>query len=174
MPNEAFFKLGNILKTFGNQGHLLARLDTDDPGIIQNLESVYLEIHGERIPFFISSFQLKPNLRALLLFEDVKDVDTAAKLTGAGIFIPLSALPELPDEEFYYHEIIGFTVEDKTLGKIGNLNNIIEYPQQELLQIINGEKEILIPLVDEIVLGVDRKLRTIFIDAPEGLISLYL
>jgi len=43
-----------------------------------------------------------------------------------------------------------------------------------MLQINFGEKEILIPLIDEVIVKVDRKKKEMHIRAPEGLIDIYL
>ena len=61
MNKDDFFYLGKILKTHGNKGQVIVLLDVDDPEDYLALESVYLDLHGERIPFFIGSLELKHN-----------------------------------------------------------------------------------------------------------------
>lgn len=174
MQGDELFLVGKIQKTFGNQGQLMVHLEPEFDGTNLVLKSVFLETEGERIPFFIESWLPKPGNKALVRFDDIPDMASAARLTGCSIYVPLSALPELPEDEFYFHEIIGFTVKDSKYGIIGKISDVLDLPQQTLLQVLYGEKEILIPLVDEIVTGMDKKKKLIFIDAPEGLISLYV
>jgi 16S rRNA processing protein RimM len=89
--------------------------------------------------------------------------------------LPLQRLPKLKGNKFYFHEVIGFEVIDKTKGVIGNIDKIMDHPAQPILQILhNTGKEILIPIADDIVLDVDRKNKQICIQAPDGLIDLYL
>ena len=88
--------------------------------------------------------------------------------------LPVSLLPRLEGNKFYYHEITGFAVIDKNHGNIGLLKSVLDLPRQSLLQIQHGEKEILVPLTDEILLKVDREKKELQIDAPEGLIEIYL
>lgn len=45
---------------------------------------------------------------------------------------------------------------------------------QPIMAIDFGEKEILIPLIDEVIKQVDRQNKTIHIKAPQGLIDIYL
>ena len=59
-------------------------------------------------------------------------------------------------------------------GNTGIVSKIIEMPQQFLLAIEFNGKEILVPIVDEIVKSIDHKTKTIYMEAPEGLIELYL
>ena len=70
--------------------------------------------------------------------------------------------------------MVGFKINDAEKGDIGVIKSIIEYPSQPLFQVMNGYKEILIPVVDPVIKKVDRDQRTIFIEAPKGLIDLYL
>jgi len=51
---------------------------------------------------------------------------------------------------------------------------VLDNHQQALLQVRFGEKEILIPAVDQIMKEIDRKKKIIYIEAPDGLIEIYL
>jgi 16S rRNA processing protein RimM len=62
---------------------------------------------------------------------------------------------------------------DKKHGHIGEVETVLDFPQQAILQIKKGEHEILIPVKDQFVLSVDRTSKTIQVNAPEGLIELY-
>jgi len=102
-------------------------------------------------------------------------VEQAKAMVGKEIYLPLDMLPPLKGNKFYFHEVINFEVEDKTKGIIGKINQVLDYPQQAILEIVDDlQNEILIPITDHIILDVNRKDKKIFIDAPEGLIDLYL
>lgn len=173
MPRDDFYYLGKVLKTFGNKGQVLVILDVDDPADYLELESVFLDLEGERIPFFIDDLELKHNRKALIRFQDVTTQEDAEVYIGREMYMPVSALPPLEGNQFYFHDVIGFNVIDSRHGEIGILNDILPLPHQSLMQITDGKREILIPLVDEIIQKVDRETRTLFIIAPEGLIEIY-
>jgi 16S rRNA processing protein RimM len=174
MNKDDFYYLGKILKTHGNKGQVVVLLDVDDPEKYQTLELVYLALHGERVPFFIDSLELKHNRKAIIRFQDFTTIEDATCLSGLEMYLPATTLPALKGKKFYYHEIIGYAVVDKKHGDIGIIDDILEMPSQSLLQIRHGEKEILIPIVDDIIRKVDRKKRQLLIDAPEGLIEIYI
>lgn len=90
------------------------------------------------------------------------------------MYLPLSTLPKLTGNKFYYHEIEGFTVVDKSFGLVGNVKDVLDYTNQAVMQIFNGEKEIMVPINSHIILRVDREKKEIAIQAPEGLIEMYL
>ena len=174
MQNNDFYYLGKILKTFGNKGQLMVYLDVDEPEKYQKLESVYLDVDGERIPFFITKVELKNRNSAIFSFLDVQSSDEAGEYVGSEMFLPVSSLPDLSGKQFYFHEIVGFTVIDTHHGNLGFLESVLDNHQQALLQVRFGEKEILIPAVDQIMKEIDRKKKIIYIEAPDGLIEIYL
>lgn len=173
MKEEQYY-LGKILKTFGNDGRVMVHLDVDDPSEYLEMESVFLDLHGERIPFFIESVELRNNNKAVIAFEDFKTADDAESLTGLEMYLPAAVLPLLEGNNFYYHEIIGFLVIDEHYGEIGFISDVLDLPHQSLFQIYKGDTEILIPVVDEIITEVDREHKTLHIAAPDGLIDIYL
>lgn len=174
MNKDDFYYLGKILKTHGNKGQVMVHLDVDDPEDYQQLESVYLDLHGERIPFFMAAVELKHNRKAVVKFQDFDTLEDAESLQGLEMYLPVTELPALQGNRFYYHEIKGFRVVDLNHGEIGLIEDILELPHQSLFQVRHGEKEILVPIVDEIIKKVDRKKKLLTIEAPAGLIEIYL
>lgn len=127
------------------------------------------------IPFFITHAQVLNNGTVKFKIDDINDVTQAELLVGKELFLPLNKLPKLTGNKFYYHEVIGFQVIDAAKGNIGEIFNVLDFPQQAVLEIKNAqEKEILIPITDQIIKTVDRAQKSITIEAPEGLIDLYL
>jgi 16S rRNA processing protein RimM len=168
------FELGHIIKPHGLSGEVWMLIDADFPEAYQQLESVFLEQKGELIPFFVESISIHGN-KALTAFEEVEDVDQATALIGLKAWLPLSMLPPLKEGQFYFHEVIDFEVEDSLMGPIGKIKEINSASAQDILVIAHPTgPEILIPLADDILRGVDRATRRLHIQAPEGLIQLYL
>ncbi|MBE0662591.1 MAG: 16S rRNA processing protein RimM [Bacteroidales bacterium] len=174
MEIEGHYYLGKILKPIGLDGHLLMFLDVDDASNYQNLDAIFASIGGNLIPFLIEEINLRPGKQAQVKFQDIDSIDQTDLLTGASVYLPIAALPGLGENQFYYHEIIGFNVIDKNFGELGEIEKVLDYPLQALLQVMHGDKEILIPVADEIISKVDKQQRVIHIDAPEGLIEMYL
>lgn len=178
MNIEACYYLGYTSKIHGKEGSLVVKLDVDNPNFYKKLESVFIQMNKmdtELIPFFILSAQLVNSDSLILKIEDLNDVEQAKAMIGKEVYLPLEMLPKLTGNKFYFHEVIDFVVEDKWKGNIGKINKVLDYPQQAILEIVdNQQNEILIPITDEIILDVNRKEKTIKIDAPEGLIDLYL
>lgn len=174
MEIKDHYYLGKLLKPVGIQGRMLLFLDVDDPFSYKNLDAAFVYIGGNLVPFIIDDIRIRKDKQAEVKLQDIDDAEQCEILTGAPVYLPLSVLPQLSEDQFYYHEITGFKVIDKTHGEIGTVENVLDYPLQALLQVMKGRKEILIPVADEIILSVDRNKRTLHIQAPEGLIEMYL
>ncbi len=175
MRTEDCYYLGYVTKTFGYKGEVVIYLDTDNPTYYKNLESVFILMEGKLIPFFIEKIQLRVNSNeAIIRFQNVDTEQKAAQITGQEAYLPLAMLPPLKGNKFYFHEIIGFQVIDKQKGMIGTIDTVLEFPANPVLQIKVESKEVLVPARDEFIIKLDRQNKTITIDAPEGLIDLYL
>ena len=172
MKIEDCYYLGKVTKPFGYKGELVLFLDVDDMSKYQKMDSVFIEMNNQLIPFFIENIHFKNN-KAIVRFADV-GLEESQRLIGKGLYLPLSKLPKLNGKKFYFHEIKGFKIIDETKGEIGIVEDILDYPGQDLFQVNFNGKEILIPAIDEIIQSVKRENRTIYIKTPEGLIDLYL
>ncbi|PKP21586.1 MAG: 16S rRNA processing protein RimM [Bacteroidetes bacterium HGW-Bacteroidetes-19] len=168
-----FFYLGLITKPFGYKGQAYVFLDTDEPEKYSNLDAVFLNIDGEMLPYMIEDIQLRGANQAVIKFEDV-DGEEIKSLMKTEIYLPLSVLPPLTGNKFYFHEVVGFSVIDSEKGNIGKIVDFIDVLQQPIMQIDFNGIEILIPAIDKFFKTVDREKREIHIDAPEGLIDVYL
>ncbi|WP_088340353.1 ribosome maturation factor RimM [Robiginitalea sediminis] len=174
MRKEDCFYLGKIVSRHGYKGDLLAKLDTDEPESYENLESVMLALGNHLVPFFVRQSRLHKSALLRLSFEDVEGEAAATELIGAELYLPLDQLPPLEGNRFYYHEVIGFRLQDETHGDAGEIRSINDHAAQALFVAEKDGKEVLVPISDELILKVDREAREIHVRTPEGLLDLYL
>ena len=174
MQKEDCFYLGKIVRKYSFKGELLVKLDTDEPELFTEMESVFVEQRKNLIPFFIEESSLHKSELLRVRFEDVTNEEEADALIGASLYLPLEFLPELTGDKFYYHEIIGFTAIDESFGEIGKITGVNDTTFQALFEIDREGKEILVPIIDNFIVTVDRENKTILLKVPEGLIDLYL
>ncbi|WP_114902537.1 ribosome maturation factor RimM [Kordia sp. SMS9] len=174
MKVEDCFYLGKIVKKYSFKGELLAKLDTDQPDLYDDLDAVFVQLGRNFLPFFIEKSSLHKSDLLRLKFEDIDTEEDADQLLKCELYLPLEFLPKLEGNKFYYHEIIGFTVEDASFGTVGKIVSVNDTTAQPLFEIEREGIEILIPINDDIIKKVDRNGKSIHIEAPEGLIDLYL
>jgi len=178
MNLDACFYLGYTSKVHGKQGELNITLDVDFLEECKKLESVLIQMNKtdtSLIPFFISKAQIQNNGTLKVKLDDVDEISTAKPLVGKSVYIPTNVLPKRNGNQFYHHEVINFTIIDSKYGEVGKLNQVLNYPKQAIFEVINaGDKEILIPVAEDIIDNVDRENKTITVTTPDGLIDLYL
>ena len=174
MRKKDCFYLGKIAKKFSFKGEVLMYLDTDEPHLYENLESVFVERNKDLIPFFIEKSALHKNDFLRIKFEDIETEEDADQVMGCGVYLPLSMLPKLEGNKFYYHEIVGFKAVDERLGVIGIMQGVNDRNAQPLFEISNGDKEILVPMVDHFIVAIDRENKQVILNTPPGLVDLYL
>ena len=174
MRKEDCFYLGKIVKKYSFKGEVLAKLDTDDPELYKELESVFVAMGNNLVPFFIERASLHKDTLLRMKLEEVDSEAEADRLMRAELYLPLEMLPELDDDQFYFHEVIGYQIEDERYGLVGVLEGVNDNTAQALLEIDRDGKQVLSPLNDEFIVKVDRDNKKIIVRTPEGLIDLYL
>ena len=174
MQKEDCFYLGKIVKKYSFKGELLVKLDTDDPSIYTKMESVFIDKNKSLIPFFIERSSLHKSELLRIKFEDIDSEEDADKLLKSELYLPLEFLPQLTGNKFYYHEIVGFEAEDLSFGLVGIVKGVNDTTNKAILEIERNGSEILIPLIDDFIKSVDRELKKIILEVPEGLIDIYL
>ncbi len=174
MRKEDCFYLGKVVSKYSFRGEVLVKLDTDEPEIYEKMESVFVELDKNLIPFFIKKSQLHKSALLRIAFENITDEAAAEQLLGKALYLPLSVLPPLSGNRFYYHEVIGFTLLDSVHGDIGKIQSINDSAAQALFEAEKEGKQLLLPISDDIIKKVDRTNRTIHVETPEGLVDLYL
>ena len=173
MDKESCYQIGHITRTHGTKGEAILFLDVDFPEDYNELDSILLEVKGELIPYFIDNINLQKESKAIIKFENVESIEAAKLLVGCGAFLPEDNLDELDETQFYYHEIIGFDVEDQQLGKLGKVKTVYTMPIQDLIAMPYNGHEVLIPVNDEIVPKVNREAKILYVNLPEGLLEVY-
>ena len=165
--------MGRVAKTHGIKGEITIKLDVDDPSAYHDMKYFLLEINKILTPFFVEKI-VNSGDKFFVTIQDIRTVEAASALTGKEVYLPLEMLPKLSGKQFYYHEIKGFTLVDAEKGELGPINEVIEYPTQAIIQVFKDQKEILIPILDQVIQKVDRKAKKLYVKAPEGLIDMYL
>ncbi len=174
MRVEDCFYIGTVVSKYSFKGEVLLKLDTDEPELYSSIDTLFLDQNNALVPYFVVKSSIhKPGLLRLKL-EDVISEEDANLILRAKAYLPLSELPVLTGNKFYYHEVIGYSVEDNSLGNIGIISNVNEQTAQATLEVDVKGKKALIPIVDDIIVSVNREEKKLYVNTPPGLIDLYI
>lgn len=170
--NDCFF-FGKVTKTHGLKGEITIKLDVANPADFNDLRYLLFEEKGNLIPYFIENQKITGD-KMFVQLQDVNKMEQAVVFIGKAVYLPNELMPQLAEDEFYYKDIIGFKLIDVAKGEIGDISDVLEYPTQAVIQVMKDEKEILIPIHDDIIQKVNKKAKTLTVNTPEGLIDMYL
>jgi 16S rRNA processing protein RimM len=93
---------------------------------------------------------------------------------GKNVFLPLSTLPKLSGNQFYYHEVIGYEIREEDGKSCGNIVEINDQTAQHYFILKLADKEIIIPIIKGWILEVNREEKFIKMQLPEGLMDVFL
>ncbi len=164
-------EIGYIGKTHGLKGHVILRLNEYIHIDEDAIKSVFLDINGSQVPYFIE--ECRPNNTGYIIkLETIDTVDTSKKLIGKKAF----TLPDfLIEDEDSLNEFVGYSIIDSKLGNIGNISAVDEKTENVIVKVIHPSGvEIILPFNDDFIIEIDDDLKTIEFNAPEGLIEMYL
>ncbi len=105
----------------------------------------------------------------LISFKGITNRDQARTLIGSELYIPQSELPELDEDTYYWHDLIGIDVYTKTEEYLGRIESIIETGSNDVYVVKREENEVLIPALESVVLKIDLEQKRMQVDLPEGL-----
>jgi len=161
--------IGQVTSVFGVKGWLKIYSYTDPRDGILNYRDWTLVLDGKRIPVKLEGGR-RQGQGIVVKLKGIDDRDLARSYGGAEIRVPTSELPELPEGEFYWHQLEGLnvvTVEGECLGKV---HHLMETGANDVLVVRAtadsiDQRERLIPyLPDQVVTGVDLQSSQMVVD----------
>ena len=168
-----FLTVARLVRTHGNRGELAAELDTDNLGLFDPGSEVELWDRGAtRRTVRIRG--VRPHGRRLIVqLEGIDSLSEAEQIAGWEVQIPAGSRPPAPVGRYYVADLAGCQVLDLDSGRLlGRVEGWMETGAVPLLEVREGEREILIPFAASICLEIDPAGRTIRVRLPEGLENL--
>ena len=168
-----YIQIGFTKKTHGVAGEIKVAIDELYEDLFLEADRVFIEMKGTKMPFFLETVRGGGEL--IVHFEDVKNKEEAYLLQSRPIFLPVSEVPaslSLAEETLEYAYLEGYTIVDIHAGILGVVEEVIDMPQQEMALIRYQNRDVLIPLNDNLIEKIDEKQQQITVNLPEGLIDL--
>ena len=173
MRKEDCYFLGKITRRHGLAGNVIIKLDTDQPELYNKLESIFVDINGLLVPFFIERSSWSKLDALNLAFKNSSEALVDQSL-GKDVYLPLASLPKLTGTQFYYHEVVGFEILDTEGNNCGVIRSVNDQTAQNYFVTNLDGKEVVVPIIKDWILEVDREERIIKMQLPEGLIDVFL
>lgn len=160
--------LGRIVAPFGIQGWVKVHPFGDDPLAWRKMPHWWVCADSEAAAKSWRSLALRgcrmQGRSLVVAFDEVKDRNAAEALDGLYIGVPREVLPATAKDEYYWADLVGLRVENRTGESLGTVENLLSTGAHDVLQVADGEAEHLIPFVAAYVDGVDLDARLIRVD----------
>ncbi len=166
-------RIGKIVATHGLNGALIFNHIAGESSWLKKGDVLFVELRkGSEIPYFVVSAKSSNDEEYIVTVEDVLTVEAAKKLVGKHVYVKDEILKAIKTESPLMW--IGFNLVDKEKGGLGIIEDVMQTGHQWLAKLTIEGKEVLIPLVDEMLLDVNMRNKFVRVDLPEGLIDVYL
>ena len=155
--------VGAIAGAFGVHGEVRLKSFCSDPADIATYSPLTSEDGTRRFEVSLTrevTGALGARIKGIATKED------ADALRGVTLWAPRSALPALPDDEFYHADLIGLEVVDAGGVVLGRVRAIFDHGAGDILEVVGGKDVLLLPFTRAVVPTVDLAARRIVADPP--------
>jgi 16S rRNA processing protein RimM len=168
---DVYLAVGTLRRSHGIRGDLLLDLMTDFPERLKPGTFIYL---GEKKqPLKITRRRLH-NDGLILGFDGISSAEQAAKYRTQVIYVLAKDRPELPEGEYYHHQILGLKVVDEADAVLGVVTEIIETGANDVYVVTTDgtpKREILIPAIQQVLLDVNLDAKLMRVHLLPGLVE---
>lgn len=145
MKQKQFLEAGQIVNTHGIKGEVKIDSWCDTPEVLAAIKTLYVDGAPRRV----RGARVHKNC-VIAFLEGVEDVNAAMLLKGKTVLVDRKDI-RLPKGQVFMADLIGLSVLDAATGeKLGVLEDVLT-PSFQKVYVVKGEREILIPAVDEFV-----------------------
>lgn len=162
-----FLAVGRLRRSHGVTGEILMDVLTDFPERLQVGKTVYVgDVHEE-----MQIIGIRGHDRELIVrLQGISTPEEVAPYRNRLVFVKASELPELPEGEFYHHQLLDLSVVNEEQVVLGKLESILETGANDVYVVKTPEgKELLLPAIEEVILEVDLAKRQMTVRPPEWL-----
>jgi len=157
--------VGRIGRAHGVLGEATIEVRTDDPDLRFIVGNKLTLDNGKQLSIKSSRWH---NQVLLLAFDGINDRNQIEELRDQLISAEVDT-NNMAEGEYHFQQLIGSEVFLKSGGLLGVVDEIVKLPGQDLLSVNKDGKEVLIPMVKQIIVSIDIKTKKIVVDPPEGL-----
>ena len=137
--------IGRLGKPVGLKGHFNLIAHSDNPSGFSKYKEFFIDLNG--IHKLTLSKISKSGKKTLIKFDSINSISEAEKYKNLDLFIDEDNLPDLPDGEYYWKDLIGKKVISSNKSFNGYVKEILPTGANDVLVCEINEKDVLIPLI---------------------------
>jgi 16S rRNA processing protein RimM len=171
-PGPAHLVIGRIGRAHGVGGEVRVEVLTDFPDRFAPGARVYVGPEDATAPIETTIVSSRPHQgRLLLRLALAADRDAAAALTGSYLFVPATEARALPPGDYYEHQLVGLEVVTAEGERVGRVRSLLETGTADVLVVATDGRDVLLPLIAEVVAAIDLEAGRMTITPLPGLLD---
>lgn len=164
-----YIEVGKIVNTHGLRGDVKVIVWMDSPEDFETLEHVYIETRSETKRLTIQRVRYQKN-NIIAKFEEFDDINDVEQFKNKVIYADRSELGELPEGVHYIVDLIGLKVVSEDGVEIGVISDVFNTGANDIYDVKReGKKNLLLPVIDDVVKEIDIDGGTVTVHLMEGL-----
>jgi 16S rRNA processing protein RimM len=160
-----FIDIGTVQKSHGTKGEVKLIINEN----VQLKKWAFLEFQGKPVPFYIEHISGSKE-EPIIKLEGIESPAISQQLQGKNVLYPANLIKTGKAKKV--GTVIGYRLIDRFFGEIGVLEAIQELPHQTMLVCHYKGKEVLIPAVDDFIMDIDSRKKTVLMNLPEGFLEI--
>ncbi|MDY3971281.1 MAG: ribosome maturation factor RimM [Clostridia bacterium] len=162
-------EVGKIVNTHGLRGEVKVVPWTDYPEVFEDIETVYIKKKSDYERLDIAGIKYQKN-NLIIRFAQLKDINEAEKYKNRVLYAERTSLGELPEGVYYIADLIGLDVVKEDGEKVGVISDVFNTGSNDIYEVKReGQKNLLLPVIDDVVLNIDIENKKVTVRMMEGL-----
>ena len=148
-------EVGKIVNTHGLRGEVKVVPWTDYPEVFEDIDFVYVKKKSEYERLDVKGIKYQKN-NLIVRFSQITDINMAEKYKNQVIYAEREILGELPEGVYYIADLIGLDIVTEDGEKIGTVSDVFNTGSNDIYEVKReGKKNLLLPVIDDVVLNID-------------------
>jgi 16S rRNA processing protein RimM len=168
-PELRYLAIGRVVRAHGVRGELSVAVLTDFPERFETTDWVYIGDEYEAEAYRLEKYRWhKKNV--LLTLAGITNRTQAEQLRGQLIQVPIEKAVPLPEGDYYLYQLTGLQIITIDGTVLGTVTNILETGANDVYVVDNGQRELLLPAIPDVVKSINLEKGQIVVELIDGLI----
>lgn len=164
------YHVGKIVNTHGIKGEVRVVPITDFQNErFKSGAQLVIEKGQQQIPVTVESARPHKGME-LVKFVGIDNINDVQKYRDCFLSVSEAQQDELADGQYYYHQIIGLTVETQEGRQLGTIKEILSPGANDVWVVDRpGKDDLLLPVIKDVIKQVDLDHHKVIVELLEGL-----
>ena len=151
-PEVRWIAVGRVSRAHGMKGEVTVLSLSDVAARFDSGSTVFVG-ESNAAPLTVETRRGTPQ-RPLIKFREIADRDAAEALAGEYLFVPVEAVPDAPEGEFWPHQLVGCAVVTASGRELGHVREVLHTPANDIWVVEHEGSETMLPALRDVVVSV--------------------